>query len=252
MTSIIICSIDDQKFQRAAEMYGRLWRADQHEVIRIPDARSMAEGYNRGTEMARGESLIFAHDDVEILTPDLADRVIAHLKRFDIVGVAGTSLLGHPRWLQAGPPYIYGQVAHPIAKENGGGYMIDIYCASRRTFDDVQSLDGLFLAVRRDVARALRFDEQIFDGFHLYDLDFTFRAYHAGYKLAVACDIQVVHDSVGQYDQMWETHARRFIEKHASRLAPLPVKEFNWAWVKVDQKNAIREVMTPLFWDVPK
>src|SRR5687767_12327904 len=103
MTSIIICSIDEKKFGRTAAMYGRLWRADEHEVIRIADARSMAEGYNRGMAMARGEALIFVHDDVELLTPDAADRVSAHLKRFDIVGVAGTSLLGHPRWLQAGP-----------------------------------------------------------------------------------------------------------------------------------------------------
>ncbi len=249
MTSIIICSIDDRKFRQTAEMYSRFWPADQLQIFHVPNARSMAEGYNRGIQAAGGETLIFSHDDVEILTPDLADRLSAHLNRFDMVGVAGTSLLAHPRWVQAGPPFIHGQVAHPIPPESGGGYMVDIYAASRRAFANIQALDGLFLAVRREVARALLFDEATFDGFHLYDLDFSFRAYLAGYRLAVACDVQLLHNSVGQYDQAWEAQALRFIEKHGSRLAPRPVKEFNWGWAKVDQKEAIHEVMTPLFWD---
>jgi GT2 family glycosyltransferase len=191
MTTIIICSPDAAKFQKTAEMYSRFWPRDQLQVFHIPDARSLAEAYNRGIRAAGGDTIIFSHDDIEIVSPDLAQRLTVHLCRFDIVGVAGTTLLGHPRWLQAGPPYIFGQVAHTIPE---GGYMVDIYGASRRVFGQIQALDGLFLAVKAPIARELMFDEQTFDGFHCYDVDFTFRAYQAGYKLAVACDIQVVHE----------------------------------------------------------
>jgi GT2 family glycosyltransferase len=245
MTTIIICSPDAAKFQKTAAMYARFWPPDQLQVFHIPDARSLAEAYNRGIRAAGGEVIIFSHDDLEILSPDLAQRLGAHLERFDMVGVAGTTLMGHPRWLQAGPPYIFGQVAHTIPE----GYMVDIYGASRRVVGQIQGLDGLFLAIKAPVARAVMFDEQTFDGFHCYDVDFTFRAYQAGYKLAVACDIQVLHDSPGSFDETWEVHARRFIDKHASRLPPLPPKEFNWAWAKVNDKDAIREVMTPVTWE---
>ena len=248
MTTIIICSPDSAKFQKTAAMYARFWPRDQLQVFHIPDAKSLAEAYNRAIRAAGGETIIFSHDDIEILSPDLAQRLAAHLARFDIVGVAGTTLMGHPRWLQAGPPYLFGQVAHPIPE---GGFMVDIYGAPRRAIGQIQALDGLFLAMKTPVARALMFDEQTFDGFHGYDVDFTFRAYQAGYRLAVACDIQVLHESPGNFDQTWETYARRFIDKHVSRLALLPPKEFNWAWAKVDHKDAVREVMTPLSWDEP-
>ena len=249
MTSIIICSSDDAKYEQAAQMYSRFWLADQFQIFQVRNVRSLAQGYNRGLAAAEGDTLIFSHDDVEILTPDLGERIAHHLRTFDIVGVAGTSRLVQPRWLQAGPPYIHGQVAHPIPT---GGYMIDIYSASRRVFSGIQALDGVFLACRRDVARAVQFDEQTFDGFHLYDIDFTFRAYHAGYRLAVACDIQLIHQSVGNFDHTWEMHARRFMEKHICRLAPLSSpREFQWAGCKVDDKQTIREVMTPINWDDP-
>jgi len=39
--------------------------------VRIPDARSLAEGYNRGLRRARGDLLLFSHDDVRIVTPGL-------------------------------------------------------------------------------------------------------------------------------------------------------------------------------------
>ena len=247
MTSIIICSIDDAKYQRAAEMYSRFWPADQFQVFQLRNASSMAAGYNRGIAAAEGQTLIFSHDDVEILTPDLGERIADHLKRFDIVGVAGTSLVVHPRWLQAGPPYIHGQVAHPTPE---GGYMVDIYSASRRVFGGMQALDGVFFACKAEVARALGFDET-FDGFHLYDMDFTFRAYHAGYRLAVACDIQLIHQSVGNFGENWEMHARRFVEKHGSRFAQLSPREFQWTGCKVNDKATVREVMTPITWQEP-
>lgn len=246
MTSIIICSIDDQKFNAVAQMYGRFFPPEKLRIVRVVDAKSLADGYNRGLRAAIGEHVIFSHDDIEIISPDLAGRLQDHLSRFDIVGVAGTSLLGHPRWLQAGPPYLHGQVAHPLPE---GGYTVDIYGASRRVFGGIQALDGLFMAMRRDVLAKLTFDDATFDGFHVYDVDFTFRAHLAGYKLAVACDIQVLHQSAGQYDKTWEIHARRFLQKHQSALAKMPDKEFCWGWAKVEKKDDIRGVMTPLSWD---
>ncbi len=41
----------------------------------------------------------------------------------------------------------------------------------------IQALDGVFMAMRRKVATSIPFDEALFDHFHLYDLDFSFRAY---------------------------------------------------------------------------
>jgi len=250
MTTLIICSIDDARFNQTAQMYRRFWPVDQLQILHIKSPRSLAQGYNQGLAVAGGDNIILSHDDIEILSPDLAQRVSTHLSHFDIVGVAGTTLLGHPRWLQAGPPHIFGQVAHPDPEV--AGYVVDIYSASCRVVGSIQALDGVFLAMRREVAQAIKFDEATFDGFHLYDLDFTFRAYQAGFKLAVACDIQLLHHSIGNYDDTWKEYGRRFLDKHLSRLSPMPPKNFLWAWAKVSGKDQIREVMTPIVWDEPE
>ena len=64
----------------------------------------------------------------------------------------------------------------------------------------IQALDGVFMAMRREVATAIPFDAEAFDGFHLYDLDFSFRAHRGGFRLAVCRDVVLIHESTGSYD----------------------------------------------------
>jgi GT2 family glycosyltransferase len=60
-----------------------------------------------------------------------------------------------------------------------------------------------------------------FDGFHLYDLDWSYRASRAGFRAGVAGELLVVHASRGEYDAAWQRQADRFCEKHRTgRAAP--------------------------------
>src|SRR4051812_22437914 len=99
MLSIIICSIDDAKFSATEQMYARLLPAGSYEMIRIPDAKGLAQGYNRGIRLSRGEHLLFVHDDLEILSEDFADRFFAHMEKCDVLGLAGTTSLTGSSWI---------------------------------------------------------------------------------------------------------------------------------------------------------
>ena len=83
----------------------------------------------------------------------------------------------------------------------------------------MQSLDGVFMAMRRETLGELRFDERTFDGFHFYDLDFSYRAHLAGLRLAVSTDILVLHASEGQFADDWKRYAARFLGKFPSLTA---------------------------------
>ena len=83
---------------------------------------------------------------------------------------------------------------------------------------DIQGLDGLFLACRTNVARQIRFDPTTFDNFHGYDLDFTYRAFMADFRLAVCRDLFIVHFSHGRFDETWMKYRRRFEEKFAENI----------------------------------
>lgn len=222
--SVIICSIDPRKFAAASSSWQRSLAATPCEIVGIHDARSLAEGYNRGIERAQGDFLVFSHDDVDVVTPDVAPRIEAHLASFDVVGIAGTRRLIGGGWYLAGDPYDFMLVISPHP-QNGRPILL-IEGTGPLVVDGVQALDGVFLAARAEVARALRFDAVTFDHFHLYDLDFSFRAYLEGYRLAVCRDLLLVHASSGSFDPRWNEYRLRFEVKFAGRLeAPVPRQE---------------------------
>ncbi|MEK7361723.1 MAG: hypothetical protein AAB133_06555, partial [Pseudomonadota bacterium] len=66
--------------------------------------------------------------------------------------------------------------------------------------------------------------EATFDGWQLYDLDFSLRAAQAGLDCATCNDILVVHDFQASYDEHWRKYAQRFVDKHRSRLGPMPIE----------------------------
>ncbi len=216
--SIVICSIDVGKFQKVTDNYRRLYAGQAVEIIGIHDAQSLAEGYNRGIAQARGELLILSHDDIEILTPDFADRVERHLGNFELVGIAGTTRLIEGRWAGAGDPYVYTLISSPLPDDGGFGTML--LGGGPLVVPGIQALDGVFMAMHRDVATATAFDATVFDHFHHYDLDFSFRAHQAGRKLAVCRDLLLIHASTGNYNAIWDEYKRRFEAKHRAHLPP--------------------------------
>ena len=216
--SIIICSADDRKFKTVSSAYSSLFEAVPHEIIRIGDARSLTEGYNRGMDRSRGELLVFSHDDVRPVNTDFAFRLIAHMEHCELLGVAGTTSLCGAGWTMAGWPFLAGQVGMDGSEQ--GSIAVTSYAHAQASLvAGMQALDGLLLAARRGVAMKHRFDADTFDGWHMYDLDFSFRVAKAGHVVAVANDLLVVHNSPGGYRSPdWREYERRFLGKFAGRL----------------------------------
>lgn len=214
--SIIICSIRPEQFARVSANYHALLSAVPHEIIGIHDARSLCEGYNRGIRKASGEILVFSHDDIEIVSPDFATKLLAYLKHYDLIGVAGTTRLIGGNWIDAGWPHLHGQFGSQISKP--GSLIVTAYRMRGAATANAQALDGVFLAVRREVVERIGFDQVTFDGWHLYDLDFTYSAYLAGFRAAICHDLCLVHNSFGDYRKDWQHYVGRFVDKHRNRL----------------------------------
>jgi hypothetical protein len=215
--SVIICSVNPEKFARVAANYRERLAGVPHEILLIDDARSLCEGYNRGIDRATGDILVFSHDDIEILTGDFAPRLIGHLEQVDLIGVAGTTRVVDATWGMAGWPHCHGQVVH--ADRTLGTCAVSMFQVTGPVVEDIQGLDGLFFAARRRVIESVRFDALTFDGFHLYDLDFTFSAFQAGFRITVCNDIVIAHDSRGRFDARFAGFAERFVAKHRASLS---------------------------------
>ena len=233
MISVIICSIDDRKSARIQAHYGALLAGHAHEIILIRDAKSLCEGYQRGFSQSTGETIIFSHDDLEILSDDVVARLLRHLATHDVVGVAGTSRLLGPSWFAAGQPHIHGCITHRLPD----AFRLECFGPPS---NKIQAIDGVFMAARRKVVEAIPFDAAIFDGFHLYDLDFSYRAHLAGFRIAVPWDIMILHDSMGRLDAAWQHYAALFVAKHRARLPDLKPGKTDCARVNLPSVTEVK------------
>ncbi len=232
--SAVVCSIDPQKAARIRELYTTLFSGRRFEIVQINDARSLSEGYNRGFAQASGDVVVFSHDDIEIVSRDFPARLLQHLSTHDIVGVAGTSRLIGVNWNSAGWPWLHGCVAH--GEPGGGGFFF--HCFGPPPQAPIQAVDGLFIAAKREVCEAIPFDADTFDGFHLYDLDFSYRAFLAGFRSAIAWDIPIIHASSGRLDAAWQKYAQRFAAKYrAQNIAYLPPPPVTWPIVQFTDRT---------------
>jgi tetratricopeptide (TPR) repeat protein len=204
--SIVVCSIDDARLERfRANMESHL-RDRAHELVVIRDARSLCEGYARGLDRARHDIVVFCHDDVELVSADPFARIEEALQASDLIGFAGSSLAG----VWTGHPHLHGWITHPAPD---GEWEVAVTSLAGGVVAGMQTLDGVFMAMRRETAQRIGFDSRTFDGFHLYDLDFSYRAFRAGLRLAVTTEVVAVHASRGRFDAVWRGYAQRFEEK---------------------------------------
>ena len=219
MISAIVCSIRPQYFAHIKRILAEQFARHRFELIGIHDAKSLCEAYNRGAARASGEILIFCHDDIDIVHADFGERLLHHLASHDVIGVAGASRLVNADWGHAGLPYVHGQIIHkPPGSE---GYRYFVAGLQAPVVENIRALDGVFIGMHRNVWETVRFDEATFDGFHGYDIDFTYRAHLAGYRLAVTMDLLLIHFSTGGYDLKWQAGNLKFLRKF-SGLSNLP------------------------------
>ena len=216
--SIVVCSIDPERLARMQASFAAALPGVEHEFVVTRDARSLAEGYERGLAACRYEVVVFAHDDVELAPGRPLSCLTGALVHCDVVGVAGSRSVHGPAVTWDGHPHVHGWVAYPGA--DPAGWDATIYSLESGLLHGMQALDGLLFAARRETARRIRFDAATFDGFHFYDLDFTHRAWRLGLRLAVSTELDVFHASAGDFGAEWNRYAQRFRAKFPGLDSP--------------------------------
>ena len=229
--SVIVCSIDPWNFAQVGTHFERLLAEVPHEIIGIHDARSLAEGYNRGLQRARGDIVVFSHDDVVFLDSRFAQKIGERMQSWDVLGFAGASLLVYPIWFAA-QSHLHGAVCH-WARRRADRLFLMIYGAQDwPVTGGIEVLDGLCMIARHEVATAIGFDSDNFDGWHLYDCDFSFATYLAGYKIGVCCDIPYIHASTSVQGtqstfitDIYQKYVERFSRKYERQRRMQPFNQ---------------------------
>jgi len=225
LLSIVVVSRDDARFAAFDAQCAQAFATWPHERIRIADAGSMYDGYARGFARSRGGVVAFAHDDTRVAGAHFAARLADALQSADVVGVAGATRVTSPALLGSGHPSLHGVITHLAQDALPCEFAVLSLAGPRVT--GAQALDGVFIAARREWIARVGFDAATCDGFHFYDLDFTYRAHSAGARLTIACDLALLHASRGRLDERYAEAQRRFAARHTA-LAAAPSPHRHW------------------------
>jgi len=139
MLSFVINSIDAEKFASVSQSIERAMAGTPYEIVGIHDARSMCDGYRRGLARSAGDPVVFCHDDIELLMPDLPMRLARHLERFDVFAPVGTRKLVSMSWMDAGAEYVFGAMSGP---QPDGSLSTGYFGGDTREIDGIVGLEG--------------------------------------------------------------------------------------------------------------
>lgn len=207
---------DSQAFQQTPTWKSLSNRPDIAWHIVYQNTEGLSKVYNKLTEEVLAQAnnsdvLLYIHDDVYVDCHDLSATLTEGLKRFDIVGLAGSTkfTVQEPAtwWSNSPKDNWSGCVAHRPREA--------VHVSFFGPYGEVVVLDGLFIATQVKLLHShptLRWGEYL-TGFHHYDLDFTLKAHSMGFTLGtIHCP--VVHSSMGDFKGLIWEHSQTVFLKH--------------------------------------
>lgn len=202
-----------------------------YEIIAM-DNRQSGKGicrvYNEGVAKAQFNILCFIHEDILIDTNNWG-RVLQELftdPNLGLVGVAGSSYrpLTPTNWGGIGPDTVYKNIIQSYKFKNQEDVHYQINPKNEK-LARVTCIDGVWMCTTKAVASEIKFDEETFTGFHLYDVDFSM-AVAQKYNVAVTYEILIKHLSEGTYNRTWFEETLKFFYKWNKSL-PFDVEELS-------------------------
>lgn len=178
-------------------------------------SKSLTNVYNTGLSEAKNNIVVFMHDDIEIMTANWGQRLIKHFdnSEFGILGVAGTKSLSQNGVWWSERQSMYGHVKHTDGNKS---WLSEYSYNFGDRIKNVVVVDGVFMSCRKD--RIKKSFNEMYDGFHFYDISFCFDNFKEGVEIGVHFNIDILHKSVGETNDKWEENRLIFIENEIDNL----------------------------------
>jgi len=137
-----------------------------------------------------------------------------------LLGVAGSSYkaLAPSGWENFGAINLYINIIQSYKYQKREPDIVNINPTNEK-LPSVACVDGVWLCTKKSIALEFPFDEDLFKGFHCYDLDFSFLVGQK-YKVAVTFEILINHFSEGDYSKTW-IDENLILHKKWNHLLPL-------------------------------
>lgn len=242
MISIIICSISPVKAEETRQNISETIGSKTNYEIIVFDNRDarlpIAAVYNKCALEAKGENLMFLHEDMRFKDNDWGEILENKLTEKDcgVIGFAG-SIIKTAEYSGWSVNCDTERSHYWYVNDEGNETLCNINMPEGTDFAHVVTLDGCGMAVRKCVHERHPFDEQILTGFHCYDIDYTLEI--AKYFKNYCCRINVLHMSNGSFDNSWIKTTIRMHEEKWKAFLPMCIDEKVFSDKEIAKLNEI-------------
>lgn len=223
MTKIcfIICVNDRNRYEKASTHINALKVPNGYgiEKVVIKDAKYLTEAYNRAMNKTNAKYKVYMHQDVYITNPNFIQDVINIFqknKQIGMIGVAGAKTIPSNGLLHQSS-HKYGNLIH--IPHLDGKQLPWRFGHFKNKYESVKGLDGLMMITQYN----LPWREDLFTGWHFYDVSQSLEFIKAGYKVVVPKmdKIWCIHDcpkSESERHKNFEKYRKVFIKEYKKYL----------------------------------
>jgi len=211
----VVCVYNKERILQDVLLKSLANQTAEYELITVDNRssifKSAAEALNYGGEKAKGDYIMFVHQDMWLGSNSWLEDVEDMLRSIPDLGVAGMAGMSEE-----------GRTYHERRRwsiEDFGELWQEIGLVKQP--EEVQTLDECLLIVPRAVFDKLKFDEKTFDGWDCYGADYCLCVRHLGLKAFVIpahCD----HSCLRAHYLPWEfrnllKYQKRLRQKHSGQ-----------------------------------
>ena len=202
----VICTYNDRKILEDNLLKILNKQSADFELILLDDTNerfsSCADALNYGAKKAKGDYLMFAHQDVDLLTDTWLDNVEKILCSLDNLGVAGLAGFANIE----GKPVMVSNIKDGNPPEPAG--------IPLKTSAKVQTVDECLFFIPRSVFSELQFDSVTCSNWHLYAVDYCLTIQKRGLSVYVI-NPEVYHASrSSSFSEDYYSTLKKVIKKH--------------------------------------
>jgi hypothetical protein len=271
MFSILICSVNVSYLEKL-KINIRETIGNDYELLawdNLANTKPITEVYNLLAEQAKYPYYCFIHEDIQFQTKNWSANLLSVFeqnKGTGIIGIAGSKYKSRTPsgWSTGLLDLDYCNIFH----KGKNGMTEHLYNnPGQSILEPVVNVDGVFIAIRKEVWNTSRFDESLLHGFHLYDIDISFHV-NKKWQLAVVFNIDILHfTDGGNFGNEWVEYTLKW-HKYFFKELPQTIDGFeaqngiekkigkNWLYrlsgEDISLRNKCKWIRAGKMWKYPK
>lgn len=187
------------------------------EFITVKNANSMASGYNYAMNSSNAKYKFYIHQDTFFICPSIFQQFLQAFEQNSSLGLLGivgcTELPPHGKWWDS--DY---SVKRMLVYQDGVLIMLHSKSIVKNgLWEPADALDGILLATAYDIP----WRDDLFDGWHFYDISQCFEFRNAGYITGAlnSAQMMVLHETTTKIDpqNLYELYRQKFVDTYLSK-----------------------------------